>query len=109
MYRCPAGVSATWTYSTRTVVLGWRYREEGADPLAAWAPDAAAIVAQLDDLQRRKKNGKVALPDGDTLDVTNLDKVFWPRGRRTKGDLLRYYTQIAPLLLPETPARGEQE
>jgi bifunctional non-homologous end joining protein LigD len=42
----------------------------------------------------------VALPDGDTLDVTNLDKVFWPRGRRTKGDLLRYYAQIAPLLLP---------
>ena len=77
-----------------------RTRRRTSDPLAAWAPDAAAIVAQLDDLQRRKKNGKVALPGGDTLDVTNLDKVFWPRGRRTKGDLLRYYTQIAPLLLP---------
>jgi bifunctional non-homologous end joining protein LigD len=70
------------------------------DPLAAWAPEAAAIVAQLDDLQARRKNGKLALPNGDTVDVTNLDKVFWPLGRRTKGDLLRYYAQIAPLLLP---------
>ncbi len=75
------------------------------DPLAAWAPEAAAIVAQLDDLQARRKNGKVALPNGDTVDVTNLDKVFWPRGRRTKGDLLRYYAQIAPLLLPVIDGR----
>ena len=26
--------------------------------------------------------------------------MFWPDGPRTKGDLLRYYTRIAPLLLP---------
>ncbi len=77
-----------------------RTRSDATDPLAAWAPEAAAIVAQLDDLQTRRKNGKVALPNGDTVDVTNLDKVFWPLGRRTKGDLLRYYAQIAPLLLP---------
>jgi bifunctional non-homologous end joining protein LigD len=70
------------------------------DPLAAWAPSADAIVAQLDDLQKRRKNGRITLPDGDTLEVTNLDKVFWPAGRHTKGDLLRYYTRVAPLLLP---------
>ncbi|MEZ5289930.1 MAG: DNA ligase D [Vicinamibacterales bacterium] len=75
-------------------------RKAARDPLAAWAPTADAIVAQLDDLQARRKNGRVALPDGDTLEVTNLDKVFWPDGRRTKGDLLRYYTRIAPVLLP---------
>jgi bifunctional non-homologous end joining protein LigD len=76
-----------------------------ADPLAAWTSVADAIVAQLDDLQGRRKNGKVALPSGDTVDVTNLDKVFWPEGRRTKGDLLRYYTRIAPLLLPVVDRR----
>jgi len=42
----------------------------------------------------------VALPNGETVDVTNLDKVFWPEGRLTKGDLLRYYTRVAPLILP---------
>ncbi len=75
-------------------------RRRVADPLAAWDPVADAVIAQLDELQQRRKNGKVALPDGESLDVTNLDKVFWPRGARTKGDLLRYYTRIAPLLLP---------
>ena len=87
--RTPTGRRVAHPLRTRTV-----------DPLAAWATDADQVVAQLDDLQRRKKNGKVALPDGESLDVTNLDKVFWPLGRRTKGDLLRYYTRIAPLLLP---------
>ncbi|MBP7778209.1 MAG: DNA ligase D [Acidobacteria bacterium] len=82
-----------------------RRRRRVEDPLAAWAPDAELIVAQLDDLQKRKKNGKIALPDGETLDVTNLGKVFWPTGRRTKGDLLRYYTRIAPLLLPVIAGR----
>lgn len=71
-----------------------------ADPLAAWDATADAVIQQLDDLQARKKSGKIALPDGDTLEVTNLDKVFWPKDRRTKGDLLRYYTRVAPLILP---------
>jgi bifunctional non-homologous end joining protein LigD len=75
-------------------------RARVADPLLAWDPAAEAICARLDDLQGRRKNGVVALPDGDTLEVTNLHKVFWPQGGRTKGDLLRYYARIAPLLLP---------
>lgn len=71
-----------------------------ADPLADWRPAADLIVQQLDDLQARRKPGRLVLPGDETLEVTNLDKVFWPAGRRTKGDLLRYYTRIAPLLLP---------
>ena len=75
-------------------------RRRPADPLRAWDATADPIVRQLDDLQARKKSGKITLPDGDTLEVTNLDKVFWPEDRRTKGDLLRYYTRVAPLILP---------
>ena len=70
------------------------------NPLKAWAKQADAMTAQLDDLERRKKDGKLQLPDGDTLDVTNLQKVFWPGPKYTKGDLLRYYARIAPLILP---------
>ncbi len=77
-----------------------RARRKVVDPLAAWTAEADLIVAQLDDLEARKKNGRLALPEGATLDVTNLHKVFWPGPHRTKGDLLRYYTRIAPLLLP---------
>jgi bifunctional non-homologous end joining protein LigD len=96
----PAAAPASAVRPARATRSRARRRRGVVDPLAAWAPEAAAIVAQLDDLQARRKHGKVVLPNGDTVDVTNLDKVFWPLGRRTKGDLLRYYAQIAPLLLP---------
>ncbi len=32
--------------------------------------------------------------------LTNLDKVFWPAEGYTKGDLIRYYDTIAPVMLP---------
>jgi bifunctional non-homologous end joining protein LigD len=32
--------------------------------------------------------------------LSNLDKVFWPDERYTKGDLLAYYFNVAPLMLP---------
>ena len=59
-----------------------------------------AVVDQLTALEKARKDGRIALPDGDTLDVTNLHKVFWPEGKRTKGDLLRYYARVSPLILP---------
>jgi bifunctional non-homologous end joining protein LigD len=63
------------------------------------------LTAQLDDLEKRKKDGRLLLPDGDTLDVTNLQKIFWPAPKFTKGDLLRYYARIAPLILPVVAER----
>ena len=34
------------------------------------------------------------------MSVTNLHKLFWPGQKLTKGDLFRYYVQVAPFLLP---------
>jgi bifunctional non-homologous end joining protein LigD len=34
------------------------------------------------------------------VELTNLDKVFWPEHGYTKGDLVRYYERIAPVLVP---------
>ena len=36
----------------------------------------------------------------DQLKLTNLGKVFWPEVGYTKGDLLDYYREIAPVILP---------
>ena len=77
-----------------------RRKAGSRDALKAWLPEADRLTEQMDDLERRKKDGKITLPDGDTLDVTNLQKIFWPGPNYTKGDLLRYYARIAPLLLP---------
>ena len=32
--------------------------------------------------------------------LSNLDKVFWPDEGITKGDLLDYYREVAPVLVP---------
>ena len=74
-------------------------------PVAAKASNTSggaidAIVAQLDEFERTRKNGRLTLPDGDTLEVTNLHKVFWPAVKKTKGDLIRYYAKISPYILP---------
>lgn len=96
----PPPATAAPAPAPRRTTPGKRTRRTALDPLAAWQATADALVQQLDDFQARRKSGKLTLPDGDTLEVTNLDKVFWPQGRRTKGDLLRYYARVAPLILP---------
>ena len=69
-----------------------------------------AVIEQLRALEDARKDGELALPNGDRLNVTNLAKPFWPaatgsRSARsepaiTKGDLLRYYVEVSPYLLP---------
>jgi bifunctional non-homologous end joining protein LigD len=39
------------------------------------------------------------------LKLSNLDKLFWPEEGITKGDLLAYYREIAPALLPHLKDR----
>ncbi|MFL5935730.1 MAG: DNA ligase D, partial [Gaiellaceae bacterium] len=39
------------------------------------------------------------------LNLSNLDKPFWPEEGITKGDLLRYYRDIAPVLAPHLKDR----
>jgi len=58
------------------------------------------VVDQLRALEDARKDGTIALPDGGRLGVTNLAKLFWPKLKLTKGDLLRYYATVAPLILP---------
>jgi bifunctional non-homologous end joining protein LigD len=38
--------------------------------------------------------------DAGTPLVTHLDKVYWPKDGITKGEMIAYYRQVAPLMLP---------
>ena len=38
--------------------------------------------------------------NGHELKFTNLSKIFWPKEKYTKRDMLNYYYQVAPILLP---------
>ena len=71
---------------------------ERRQPLSA--SELSAVVDQLNGLEKSRKDGLVALPGGDSLKVTNLHKIFWPKQKLTKGDLFRYYVRVAPYVLP---------
>jgi bifunctional non-homologous end joining protein LigD len=43
---------------------------------------------------------------GRVVQLTNLDKIFWPEAGYTKRDLLRYYTDISSALLPHLKSRA---
>ncbi len=68
-------------------------------------PTTNDVIEQLSALETARKDGVLALPGGDTLNVTNLHKVFYPKQQLTKGDLLRYYARVAPLILPAVADR----
>ncbi len=55
---------------------------------------------------RKKLSGSVnAEMDGAVVALTNLNKVYWPEDGYTKGDLVRYYYEIAPHLSPYLQGR----
>lgn len=43
--------------------------------------------------------------EGRTLTISNLHKVLYPRTGTTKGEVLSYYAQVAPVLLPHLAGR----
>jgi bifunctional non-homologous end joining protein LigD len=50
----------------------------------------ASVSDQLTAIEAAGGAGTLTLPSG-ALEVSNLDKMFFPEVKRTKGDLLRYY------------------
>ncbi len=62
-------------------------------------PNYAALLDALTDIERAGGDGEIELPEG-ALDVSHLDKIFFPETKQTKGDLMRYYVRVAPYILP---------
>jgi bifunctional non-homologous end joining protein LigD len=47
-------------------------------------------------------------PKGNSkVTITNRDKVFWPKNKITKGDLVDYYSVVAEVILPHLKGRPE--
>jgi bifunctional non-homologous end joining protein LigD len=62
--------------------------------------DTASLLEQLTALEERGGDGYLDFGGGGKLKVSNLDKVFFPKEKYTKGDVMRYYTRIADYILP---------
>src|SRR5713226_7142858 len=54
----------------------------------------------------RDQTGFEVKIDGRVVRLTNLDKPFWPKLGITKRDLIQYYINVAPALLPHLTDRA---
>ncbi len=64
-----------------------------AERAASVAPTAAAPI-------RPARVPAVLDIDGHRIKLTNLEKVLFPEDGYTKADLIRYYTEVSPYLVP---------
>ena len=55
--------------------------------------DRKTLLNPTDETQTRNINGH-------ELSFTNLSKIYWPKEKYSKRDLLNYYYQVAPYILP---------
>jgi bifunctional non-homologous end joining protein LigD len=58
-----------------------------------------ATASELEALDAIKKEGNWEI-GGRVVHLTNLDKLLFPEDRYTKRDLIRYYVQVAPVMIP---------
>ena len=58
-----------------------------------------SVVTQLDEIEADGGDGDLKL-GGKRLHVSSLGKLYFPASGITKGDLMRYYATVAPVLLP---------
>jgi len=47
-----------------------------------------------------KEETQTRIIGGHELKFTNLSKIFWPKERLTKRDMINYYYQVAPYMVP---------
>jgi bifunctional non-homologous end joining protein LigD len=71
----------------------------GASAKLPRTTELARLVESLQQIEDDKGSGTLEVGKVD-LSVSNLNKVFFPRKKLTKGDLMRYYATVAPLVLP---------
>ncbi len=48
----------------------------------------------------RAAQSQTVVVDGHSLKLTNLDKILYPETQTTKGDVLAYYAEVGPTMLP---------
>jgi len=83
---------------------------KGVDPYFEYErgrsdPPQAATLAEMAALEALGKEGSWEI-GGHTINLSNLDKFLFPDLGFTKRDLIRYYTTIAPVMLPHLRDRA---
>jgi bifunctional non-homologous end joining protein LigD len=75
-------------------------RAKSQETRATSEVELQTVLDQLEEIERGPNSGTLRLPDGSALEVSNLRKVFWPKLKMTKGELMRYYVRVSPFIIP---------
>jgi DNA ligase D-like protein (predicted polymerase)/DNA ligase D-like protein (predicted 3'-phosphoesterase) len=71
------------------------------EPTSRISGDSEKEMSAVRALNSNNLSGGMKLKvKGNTIQLTNLDKVYWPEDKYTKGDLIRYYYKISEYILP---------
>ena len=75
--------------------------------IAGKALVARAVKRERKTFLNPKDETQVRQVNGHPLKFTNLSKYYWPKEKITKRDLLNYYYQVAPYILPYLEKRPQ--
>ncbi|MBX9678779.1 MAG: DNA ligase D [Gemmataceae bacterium] len=88
------------------VYIGMR-RDKPATSIRRELPIAAEEAKKATPRNGKAKSKPAETGSGEGPNLTHLDKVYWPNEGFTKGDLIEYYRDIAPVMLPYLVDRAE--
>ncbi|MFA6151580.1 MAG: DNA ligase D [Chitinophagaceae bacterium] len=63
-------------------------------------PDMKKQIGKRKTLLNPKDESQVKKVNGNELKFTNLDKIYWPAEKITKRQMINYYYEAAPFILP---------
>ena len=98
--RARAGAAARAKAVKKAPSAKVRARGPSAGRRQATGTDSTSLLEQLTSIEESGRDGSLDFGDGRSLKVSNLSKVFFPKEKLTKGDLMRYYARIADFILP---------
>lgn len=53
-----------------------------------------------EEVSSKGKKNKIVVADKQKIELSNIDKIYWPEEKLTKGDMLIYYETMADYVLP---------
>ncbi|NBL64177.1 DNA ligase D [Flavobacterium sp. NST-5] len=82
------------------VFLGLRTDKKPKDVIWETEENTDEIVADKISAKAKKKERKTTDFPESKVEFTNHHKIFWPKEKYTKGDVIQYYNEIAEYILP---------
>lgn len=58
------------------------------------------VPVHLPEKEKNEEKKKAPTKKNQKVELTHLDKIYWPEENYTKGDLINYYKEISPFIIP---------